>query len=297
MGVVGWSLDATAAAVDDVPPAARAADQAAVGRRPLLLDDDDDLRTDDVAVRPPPKNKPPAVRGQHLQSPADQSTAPTDDGRGRCSGMRIYEAVSGRLFKTAAADPAVGASGFAINCCFRTSPDAQCQLAPPGIKRLEDEWDATVCTIDLAAADAAGFNGVLFPLRLAEQTEDGSASASGGGGFELQPLRLLSQATLSRSVHCLFEPASGQVYDGAWMRLDHLCSTEEGLQVARDLRFVSDGQVSDGPGSLCLVDERGGGVVEPSDLSLADLWGPHAGALKAWQAAVAERRKREAGGA
>ncbi|KAI8469326.1 MAG: hypothetical protein J3K34DRAFT_522214 [Monoraphidium minutum] len=120
-------------------------------------------------------------------------------GRGGC-GARVYDAVSGRLFKACAGAPDVPASDFLIPCLEVCDDNGA--PAAGGDGRGAPCWPCGTpaaavlrpATASLATAAAGGFHGVCFPM--APRRSGGGGSGGGGG----------------RGVLWAFEPAAGRMH-------------------------------------------------------------------------------------
>lgn len=158
---------------------------------------------------------------------------------------RMYDVVSGRLYSTDARLPRAGMRALAV----------------PHARRARGGAVARGTRASLAAADAAGFEGVCFELR-----------APGGQG----------------DTAYVFEPTSGTLYaigpasggrGGAAPAAP--VPPAEAATLARGLEFGAGG------GGLCVVDAETG---DCEGLSLGALTTDLAGSLEAWRAAARARR-------
>lgn len=234
-----------------------------------------------------------------------------ETGQGTAHGqMRIYDAVSGTLYKTSPAMTNVTASNFAIHY-WSPSADEEPGIACSG---SGGGGGGLRCTT-LQLADASGFAGMCFTLVLKPSARSKPLSLD-GGYTELVPITHIITNSGgyvtgtgavwdfgdSDDVLMLFEPARSVVHfrcaqpgGGASsspdittkMTLQQLMSSAEGVEAAKSLVF------SAGPGGVCFVNWAGSGaVIEPWEVSLHDLMYAESGeALQEWRAAVAKRCK------
>ncbi|GBF95056.1 hypothetical protein Rsub_07557 [Raphidocelis subcapitata] len=250
---------------------------------------------------------------------AAQSGGGGGGGGGGCIGpLRIYEAASGRLFKTCASLHDAPARALSVPCCALSAPLDGARL---------ERW-----AVPLKAADARGFEGVLFELHTRADGADGGGAASSSGGShgaEVGAAKGEGLAALGGGdgntpqpplVEWAFDAVRGELFAGtpaaaaalaaaggcplAGARgggpgcdvapLAPLLASPGGAALARRLAFGCvagwAGSGGGGGGGLCLIDPSSGDVVAPRALRLSDLATTHAPALRRWVDAAAARR-------